>query len=178
MKVPLLLMLMEIFGRLTWLKYLALCWVSVIGAFNAATMIYLIVQCVPRTGFGQLDYLSAIAAPACSIGSKPVNLVGGIVNVCSDLFILLLPMLAIWSLQLPVRKKIGITTIFLTGFMRVTPPPFDFERLILTYLDRACISSCLGLAYRLRLNETSDNTWNSLPLYIVKYVLSLQLTGD
>ena len=110
-------MFVEIFGCLKWFKRLAEYWVFLIGAFNAATMIYLIVQCVPRTGFGLLDYLAAIAASACSIGNKPINFAGGIVNVCNDLFILVLPMPAIWSLQIPIRKKIGITMMFLTGLM-------------------------------------------------------------
>ena len=110
-------MFIEIFGTLKWLKYMARAGIFTTGVFYMSTMVYLIVQCAPQTGLDQLDYLAAIAAPQCSVGNRPVNTAGGIMNICSDAFILGLPVPAIWSLQLPTRKKLGLVAILLIGLM-------------------------------------------------------------
>ena len=44
-------------------------------------------------------------------------LVTGIFNVVSDFYILLLPMPALWRLQIPLQKKIPMMIVFATGFL-------------------------------------------------------------
>ena len=39
----------------------------------------------------------------------------GAASVVSDLYLVILPLPAVWSLQLPFRKKIGVSAMFLTG---------------------------------------------------------------
>ena len=85
------------------------------GLFYLSIMIALIVLCAPRTGYGQADYLAAIAAASCSNGAQPISVVGGAGNIISDVFILILPLPAIWRLHLRTAKKIGITAIIMTG---------------------------------------------------------------
>lgn len=41
----------------------------------------------------------------------------GVFNVITNFAILILPIRSVWKLQLPLKKKIGICTIFATGFM-------------------------------------------------------------
>lgn len=41
----------------------------------------------------------------------------GAINVVSDLLILLLPMLAIWRLQMAAKRKLGIAAVFATGLL-------------------------------------------------------------
>ena len=41
----------------------------------------------------------------------------GVFNVVSDFYLLLLPVPVVWNLQMPLRKKIGILTIFTTGLL-------------------------------------------------------------
>ncbi len=44
-----------------------------------------------------------------------VNYILGVKNVGSDIFILLIPVLAVSKLQLATGKKLGVMAIFLTG---------------------------------------------------------------
>jgi hypothetical protein len=41
----------------------------------------------------------------------------GIFGVISDLYILILPMPTVFSLHLPMKRKVGIAAIFMTGAM-------------------------------------------------------------
>ena len=41
----------------------------------------------------------------------------GIFNVISDFMILILPMPALWRLQVPLRKKVMMIAVFATGFL-------------------------------------------------------------
>lgn len=47
----------------------------------------------------------------------PYALVHGIGNIILDLYIMLIPMPMIWRLQLPFRKKLGVSVLFITGVM-------------------------------------------------------------
>jgi hypothetical protein len=38
-------------------------------------------------------------------------------NIFTDLFILILPMYNIWNLQLPIRQKISVSSIFAIGIL-------------------------------------------------------------
>ncbi|MCJ1251289.1 hypothetical protein MMC30_008521 [Trapelia coarctata] len=145
-KLTLFLLLLEIFGRLRWLKWLVWIGICVTALFYLATMVVYIVLCAPHGGQSQLDFLAAISSPQCE--SQSLSVVTGGFNIVSDLYILLTPFPAVWSLQMPRRRKIGISAIFLTGIA-------------------ACISSILGLVYRLQLSRSTDNTWTVIPLWAV-----------
>ena len=53
----------------------------------------------------------------CASHARGYTIAQGISNVLLDLFILCLPIPTVWGLQLPVRKKIGVTLIFMTGLL-------------------------------------------------------------
>ena len=133
-------------------------------------MVALLALCAPRDGFSQRAYLTAIASPRCSL-NKPLNVALGVVNIFSDFFILILPLPAVWSLQLPVKKKVGISAIILTGLaydsIRLTFLAVS-KHILKVAVSRACVCSILGLHYRISVNEGNDNTWNVIPLFIVK----------
>ena len=38
-------------------------------------------------------------------------------NVLSDFYLLAIPIPIVWKIQLPLRKKIGISVVFMTGFL-------------------------------------------------------------
>ena len=38
-------------------------------------------------------------------------------NVVTDFFIILLPIVKVWNLHLSVRRKVGVTVVFLTGLL-------------------------------------------------------------
>lgn len=85
-----------------------------ITAFHIAISIAFAVMCAPRTGSGQLDFLSALISDTCT-RSRVIIVIQGIGNVVTDLFLLILPLPAIWTLQMPLRRKLAVSAMFLVG---------------------------------------------------------------
>ncbi|KAL8726422.1 MAG: hypothetical protein Q9181_006051, partial [Wetmoreana brouardii] len=76
----------------------------------------------------------------CFEQAKPLGFVQGVFGIVSDLFIWFLPLPVVWNLQMPTRKKIGVTTIFATGLLAV-------------------IASNLVLYYRIQQSNKKDQFW-------------------
>ena len=83
------------------------------GLFYLSADIVFLVTCVPRRG---VKWASPQFAAQCSPAAN-MNYVQGIFGVVSDLYIFILPLPVLWNLQMPTRKKLGITAIFITGLM-------------------------------------------------------------
>lgn len=103
---------------LRWLRYCAIAGIVITGLFYFATMIAFLVMCGPVDDHSQSAYMSALASPRCA-RTRPLVIILGVVNVVSDLYLIILPLPAVWSLQLPFRKKVGVSVMFLTGSMSV-----------------------------------------------------------
>lgn len=72
-----------------------------------------------------------------------------------DLYILILPMIGIWNLQLSFRRKIGVGLMFLTAIVAV-------------------IASILCITYRVHIQGIpfgyGDITWELMPVFLTSYV--------
>ncbi|MCJ1466364.1 hypothetical protein MMC07_004983 [Pseudocyphellaria aurata] len=153
-KLSLFLLLLQIFNGLRWMRYFVYFGVTLTGLFYLSVSIVLIVLCAPRDGQSQTSYPLALASRRCE-PSKAISYSVGIFNVVTDFYLLILPLPAVWSLQLPIRKKIGVSAIFLTGLV-------------------ACICSIVGVVYRAPVSLNSDYTWTVIPLWIV---ITLEMTA-
>lgn len=112
-KLTLFLLYLHIFSRLRWLRYLV--WVGIISTalfYGSMTIIYSVI-CTPSKG---QSYLEAFLSPQCSKASD-ISLAAGLFNMFSDIYLLVIPIPAVWSLQLERRRKLGVLIIFATGFM-------------------------------------------------------------
>ena len=98
-----------------------------------------------------------------------VNDTVGALNFASDIFIICLPITAVSRLQLATRKRVGIMLIFLTGLLCATSPTLG-PATVLISVNSAVIMSLLGLIFRVQFrgSPTSDETWNLIPVFIVK----------
>lgn len=67
--------------------------------------------CIPRRKLWEPQI------PGTCLNNERVFIAGGTINVVSDFAILLLPLVSIAKLQMPMRRKIGVSTIFATGFL-------------------------------------------------------------
>ena len=85
------------------------------GLFYFSIMIAQLVLCAPPDNATQLEYLSAIDSAKCTSRSKTFDLLLGGVNIANDIYLLILPIPAVWSLKLPARKRFGVLAIFMTG---------------------------------------------------------------
>ena len=84
-------------------------WINLV--FYIAIVLARILQCTPRTKIWN-PYVKG----HCIDGI--ISLVStGSINVLSDISMLVLALYPIWQLQLPLRKKIGISAVFATGVL-------------------------------------------------------------
>lgn len=63
--------------------------------------------------------LAQLAAQQC-ISLIPLSVAIGILNITTDFLIFLLPLPLIARLQLPARRRLGLTIVFATGILYVT----------------------------------------------------------
>lgn len=125
-KLALFVLYLEVFGRLRWLRYLACAGIIISGLFSIAAMIAFVVMCSPRNGQSQFSYISALASPHCTRSKSLAVTLGG-ANVISDLYLILIPLPAVWSLHLSFRRKIGLSAMFFTGSMFVLSPALEYN---------------------------------------------------
>ncbi|GAT25603.1 ribosomal protein L36e [Aspergillus luchuensis] len=79
--------------------------------FYLADTIVKIFECTPRARIWDK------AVPGRCIDAAIPVLVTSIVNVVSDIMMLLMPIRCVWRLQITLRKKVGITAIFAAGLL-------------------------------------------------------------
>lgn len=115
-KLSLFFLYLEVFGLIKWLKWSAYAGIVLTGSFYFATLIIFMVLCEPTHGQTQFAYLSALASPKCT-ESRAVVLAQGIINVISDLYLIALPLPALWTLQMPLKRKLGVAAMISTGLM-------------------------------------------------------------
>ena len=77
------------------------------------------ILCVPKPG---VSWEIADDTHNCIVVSDLLGVILGAVSVFSDLFVILNPIPVVWQLQLPIRKRIGISVIFITGILWVCFP--------------------------------------------------------
>ncbi|EHK96393.1 hypothetical protein M7I_7892 [Glarea lozoyensis 74030] len=104
------------------------------------------VYCVPKIGHAWDMSLMASCGKLAIVA--PLQ---GAVGLATDLFILILPAPILWGLNLPPRKKLGVTLVFLAGTFAV-------------------IASTVSLYYRIRTWLGHDPTWNGSIITITTFV--------
>ena len=72
--------------------------------------------CSPRSGpRDAAAYLGALVSGPCSRVVGSLTVAQGVFNVLGDLYLIILPLVAVWGLQMPTKKKAGVSLMFLTG---------------------------------------------------------------
>jgi hypothetical protein len=110
-RVPVFMLYQRLFHSVRWLRYC--CYAGVVAAFAiyVHTVPLVAALCAPRPGS---TWTSAETFARCSRG-KPDSIAQGVGNIVLDLYALLLPLPVIWGLHLPLKKKLGVMVVFLTG---------------------------------------------------------------
>lgn len=93
-------------GTYYWL-FQGIIWVNVL--FYFATEVALLVNCIP------IDKIWYPFKPGRCINAQGLLMAISVINVGSDLIALILPIAAIWHLQMAVKRKIGSTFVFAIG---------------------------------------------------------------
>ena len=112
-KLALFSLILHIFSSLRWLRILVYLGAVFNILFYFSGTIALAIMGSPHNG---QNYLEVAAGPSGD-HSKTFGVVSGIVSVLSDFYLLLIPVPAVWGLQLPLKKRIGLLAIFGTGLL-------------------------------------------------------------
>lgn len=113
-KLAIFLLYLRTFGPSKWMRWLSYFGIAANFAFYFASTFAFGYLCVRRPG---QTWLQDQDSPRCIIDTHPLNYVVGIFGIVSDIFIFVLPLPVIWNLQMPTRRKIGVTAIFATGLV-------------------------------------------------------------
>ncbi|MCJ1394806.1 hypothetical protein MMC18_007686 [Xylographa bjoerkii] len=144
LKLTFFIMYLSIFGRWRWLRINAYIGAGFTIVFSGALTIMQFVCATPSAGETWLSHQVSQNEQYALAVSVPQSAVG----LAIDIYILVLPIVAVSKLQLTTRRKIGIMAIFMTGFL-------------------ACLSSMLSIYYRNILTHSPDVTWVLMPVNTV-----------
>ncbi|KAL8831088.1 MAG: hypothetical protein Q9191_001069 [Dirinaria sp. TL-2023a] len=106
--------------------------------FYTIVMFVAIFVCSPRRKFWNQK------TPGHCLNIDSVNIITSVINAASDLVLLLLPIICVFRLQMPLRKKFGVSAVFATGAF-------------------AYISSIMRILASVRVRGAKDVTWIILP---------------
>ena len=84
-----------------------------VSLFYCATFIAYAVLSIPKPGQTQLAAILSVDTAK----DIPLGISQGVVGVATDFLIFCLPIPVVWKLQLPIRKRIGVLAIFMTGLL-------------------------------------------------------------
>ncbi|OTA95586.1 hypothetical protein M434DRAFT_196250 [Hypoxylon sp. CO27-5] len=112
-------------------------------AYYVACFFTFIFQCWPREAI----WNTAMEAEAICIDFKAATLVSGIINMVLDIGIFLAPLWAIWLLQMPMKRKMGVLSVFGVGFFTCTIAVFGvaFRVPLVTDLNLTMAIAKVGL---------------------------------
>lgn len=120
-KVTFFLLYLQLFGPMRWLRICAYIGAVFTVIFYFGMAVTQLIFSTPRHGETLLSHQNTHNEYLAIAMSVPQSAVG----LAIDLYILILPIIAVSQLQLPIRKKVGVMLIFMTGLLYedTLPPP-------------------------------------------------------
>lgn len=115
-KLSILFLYLTIFRTTKWLRYSAYAGIIVLIICHIASCLIIIISCRPIAGTSQLSFIAGLSSEQCTKGGK-FGMFQSSMNLIGDVYLMVVPLPAVWSLQMQTRKKIGITAMFATGLM-------------------------------------------------------------
>ena len=113
-KAPIVLLYVRIFRVEGWLRRLGY------GLLALTALAYILgatVSICPVKDLNPMDPTSMLYLGKCADKSSKAGVAVGAISVLTDVIILLLPIRSIVRMQLPLRKKVGVLCVFLTGIL-------------------------------------------------------------
>ncbi|KAG6353475.1 hypothetical protein INS49_005656 [Diaporthe citri] len=146
-KTAILVLYRRIFSPVRLANILIFSSITCTVVFYVSMAIAFIVGVVPRS----VDYAAQLPATDAERAlrlSPPLTATCSVIGLIIDVYILVVPFFFIWDLNMPTKRKIGISAIFITG-------------------STAVIFSLVGAVYRLQLAITKrgNDSWVSMPMF-------------
>ncbi len=115
LKTSILLLYMRIFTTSRTLRYTSWVIILITFLFYSIGFFMAIFSCRPRR---KIWY--PMTEGTC-IEWAPGQLVNSVINIVTDVLILVLPMREVWRLQMPRKQKVGLIAIFAVGSLYALP---------------------------------------------------------
>ncbi|OCL10074.1 hypothetical protein AOQ84DRAFT_290010, partial [Glonium stellatum] len=112
-KCTLLVLYLRIFRPSRRAQIMIWAGIVVIIVFYVCCIIVNTALCVPHSGDG--GWLSAKSQSRCSQPELNLSVTQGVFSAVSDFYVLCIPLQLVLGLRLPKMRKIGVSSIFLTG---------------------------------------------------------------
>ncbi|KAF5126386.1 hypothetical protein E5D57_011083 [Metarhizium anisopliae] len=112
-KISVFILYLQLFSVLQWMRVVSITGIVVISVWHLSISIAFAVMCSP-TGSSQLDFLAALVSPMCT-RTRSLVVTQGVGNVVTDVFLLVLPLPVVWTLHIPLGRKLGVSSMFLVG---------------------------------------------------------------
>ena len=113
-KLSLLLLYLRIFTSVRHIRILIFIGIAFHLILYTTSFVLEFVFCYPRRG---QSFLTSFTAPRCAGNAAELGIAQGVGNIIGDFGLLLTPVPVIWKLQLSFKKKVGVTAMFMTGFL-------------------------------------------------------------
>ncbi|KAI0002658.1 hypothetical protein F4779DRAFT_603408 [Xylariaceae sp. FL0662B] len=139
-KLSLLVLYSRLFRPMGGIQILIWLGIVVIVVFYMICNVLTLVFCIPRSGDG--GWGSAKYNERCSTHYVKLTTGQGVFSAATDVYVLLIPVSMVMGLNLSLKKRVGVASIFLSGLL-------------------ACGLYIAGAVYRFKdqLNLVSDYTW-------------------
>ena len=113
-KLSVLLLYLEIFKVNKQARITVAIGLTIITGQCLATIIGYPVLCVPKLGE---SWMIASSSQSCRVTGNIFGVSMGVLSVISDIYVIYIPLPIIWQLHMATQKKIGVSIIFITGFL-------------------------------------------------------------
>lgn len=111
--MTILLMYHEIFRPIRWVRIAVYFSSVIIVGFYGAVMIALFVYSTPRPGRTWQE----AAIDGTLTDSISLSVPTGVVGLVTDIWLVVLPLPAVFALQMPMLRKLGVSCVFMTGIL-------------------------------------------------------------
>lgn len=112
-KISVLLQLLQIFvpHKREYRWYALMTLIGANAVFFTILMFLEIFECVPR------EKIWRPTLPGKCLNIEKTFVATGVINVCDDFTILVLPLTWVWKLHVPTKRKVGISCVFAAGLL-------------------------------------------------------------
>ncbi|KAF7886491.1 uncharacterized protein EAF01_011169 [Botrytis porri] len=143
-KLTIWLTYIEIFTSMRWVRICCYIGAAITSLWYFPVVIATLVWTTPPRGENFVYSLISDGIFTTRKLTIPIAAVG----LALDVFLFIIPLLAVSKLHMATKKKLGVALIFATGAL-------------------AIVASILSIIYRVRLNQVLDNTWALVPVFIL-----------
>ena len=112
-KLGFFLLYVQLFRPMKWLRYSAYTGAGVNVLYYTLNLVLAFIYTLPRRG----ETLQQSSQNPRQLGELYKSLPASCINLVLDVYILILPIAGVSKLQLPLKKKLAVIAVFLTGLL-------------------------------------------------------------